>query len=140
MAFADFASQLRGGSLAAECGWRPVLFTLRPAERTALDALAHDAHLRLTDTIVGQLDELARTRYPSPMRLDERREFIAHIRAEHGGTDAYGTWAYFAWSRTVVHLLPEDDYFAVITSRNHDKITLDFDPSVLYRKSSEAAE
>lgn len=125
IAFADFAAWLHADTLPADSEWRPVLFAVRPAERAALDALAHDAHLRLTDTIVGQLDELARTRYPSPTRLDERREFIAHIRDEHGGTDAYGTWAYFAWSRTVVHLLPEDDYFAVITSRNHDKITLD---------------
>lgn len=125
LAFADYASQLLDATLPADSAWRPVFFALEPHERSALEALAQRAHLKVTDTIAGQLDELARTRYPSPNRLDERRAFVAQITSAHQGLDAFGTWAYFAWSRTVVHLLPEDDYFAVITSRNHDKITLD---------------
>ena len=124
LAFSALADALRANALPAESQWRAQFFVLAPHEREGLNALAVECHLRIADTIGAQLQELARTRYPSPAQLAERDAFIAKALHDAGGEASYGTWAYFAWSRTVVHLLPEDDYYAVITSRNHDKITL----------------
>ncbi len=123
--FAAFAHALRTDTLPVDGQWRALFFTLAAGERSDLNALAAECHVRVTDTIAAQLQELARTRYPSPSKLAERDAFVAQVTRDAGGADAYGRWAFFAWSRTIVHLLPEDDYFAVITSRNHDKITLD---------------
>ncbi len=35
----------------------------------------------------------------------------------------YGTWVYYSWNCTLVHILPEQDFFAVRTARNKNLIT-----------------
>jgi hypothetical protein len=39
------------------------------------------------------------------------------------GLETEGAWAYFAWSNTLTHILPESDFFTVRTARNKNLIT-----------------
>lgn len=99
-------------------GWQPVLVRLATGQRHGLYKLCQRHHIAVLDTIERQLDELARVRYPSARQDDDRQRFVASC---HRAT--YGVWVYFPWADTIAHVLAEDDYFDVITSRNQNKIT-----------------
>lgn len=104
--------------------WRPLLVELEPEEAPGLRAFCRDRGIKLVDEIRGQIAELATVRRPREGADGGRREFLETLLEEQGGrTESYGTWAYFPWERKMVHLLPREDFFDVITSRNQDKIT-----------------
>jgi nitroreductase len=74
------------------------------------------------DTIRMQLGELVETR--APARKIASAEVGATVDALLGSeADAYGKWAFFPWSNRLVHVLPEDEYRELRTSRNRNKIT-----------------
>jgi hypothetical protein len=75
------------------------------------------------DTILHQLGELLDTRTPEHKSSPER---LAALVSEHlagGPPAAYGTWIHYPWSRRLVHVLPEDEFRELRTSRNRNKIT-----------------
>ncbi len=119
----DFAEALERDSLPAECDWSPLFVTLAPGERARLDQLVSAQQFRCVDEIARQLDDFSAIRYPSPSQANERLAMRAAVESREGGTDVLGLWVWFGWMRTLVHLLPPNAYFAVITNRNHDKIT-----------------
>lgn len=102
--------------------WRAYLIRLAPGDTARFFRVCESHSLRVVDAIERQLDDLAVVRDPS---ADDamRRKYVAAALESRGGRDAYGTWAWFPWCSTVVHLLDRDDYFDVITNRNQDKIT-----------------
>lgn len=104
--------------------WRPLVTRLEPGELDTFASLC-DAH-RLTriDPLDRQLADLAAVRLPAGDEA-ERRGLIDGLLEEAGGPEAYGNWVYVPWEARMVHLLAEDDYFDVITDRNHDKLTRD---------------
>ncbi|WP_409055388.1 ThiF family adenylyltransferase [Streptomyces sp. SYP-A7185] len=75
------------------------------------------------DEIRAQIEELAGCLVPS-CRSDASHLADA-VRGLTGGRplDAYGTWAWYPWSRRLVHVLPREAYRTVRTDRNRDKIT-----------------
>ncbi|RSS57874.1 hypothetical protein EF918_33855, partial [Streptomyces sp. WAC06614] len=75
------------------------------------------------DTLAGQLAELLATRRPA-WRPDAAATAEA-VERHLGGrpSSEYGTWAWYPWSRRLVHLLPEPEFRALRRSRNHYKIT-----------------
>jgi tRNA threonylcarbamoyladenosine dehydratase len=102
--------------------WEHRIFRIAAGERAELRAAADDAGVRLVDTLDRQLQDLAEVRLPGegPAR---RSELVDTLLADAGGRNTYGCWAFLPGDRAVVRLLPEEEYFQVITSRNHDKIT-----------------
>ncbi len=75
------------------------------------------------DEIRSQLQELIKSQNPSiKIKADE---YEAHITRHLNGTDIndYGVWVYYPWSRSLVHLLDEDEFVEVRTNRNQYKIT-----------------
>lgn len=125
LALDAFVVGLDGDSLPDACAWRPLFVRLGANERATLDTAIARHGARCVDAIDRQLDDLAAIRFPSPSQTTERAQLRAGIHAASGGADAFGLWAWFGWMRCMVHLLQPDDYFAVITNRNHDKITLE---------------
>lgn len=115
--FASLLSRPEPGSR-----WRPVPVDSPPADRERLDALAREHRFQLVDQLVRQLRELAQVRFPAEADAAERTAFLD--RAQAGGGYP-GTWVWYPWESKLIRLLDRDDYFDVITSRNHDKITRD---------------
>jgi nitroreductase len=79
----------------------------------------------LFDTLEGQLGELVDTRNP---RLKSTPESIRELAREHlAGRDpeTYGVWVHYPWSGYLVHVLPEEEFRELRTSRNRNKITAD---------------
>jgi molybdopterin/thiamine biosynthesis adenylyltransferase len=112
------------------CGdrsYRACIF--RPAvavDRQQLDELRQrESSIAVFDTIDAQLRDLVKTRHPSRrLSAAEQREFVV---AELAGRPPaeYGVWAYYPWSRRLVHLLDEPAFVDLRTNRNTYKISPD---------------
>ncbi len=105
--------------------WFPLCFDRGiAAHAVAMDELmAAGEVMNVHDTIDAQLADLIKTRNPSSnFSADELAERVA---AHLGGVSAqdYGRWAYFPWSRRLVHLLPPSEFREVRSDRNRNKIT-----------------
>ncbi|MEZ4755218.1 MAG: ThiF family adenylyltransferase [Flavobacteriales bacterium] len=114
---------LKGAPAIDRTSYRARLFRL-PADAHALEELlAGTEAVEVHDHLLGQLKELVRSLNPSVRYTPEELESaaLAHL----GGTDPlqYGVWAYFPWSRRLVHLLDEPEFALVRTDRNRNKIT-----------------
>ncbi|MFN3874441.1 MAG: ThiF family adenylyltransferase, partial [Flavobacteriales bacterium] len=85
--------------------------------------LASVEGITVHDTLMQQLRELVRATNPSvrfgPDDLEEAA--LAHLAG--CPPELYGTWAYYHWSRRLVHLLDEAEFATVRTDRNRNKIT-----------------
>jgi molybdopterin/thiamine biosynthesis adenylyltransferase len=117
--FAGFVEALAAPATPPEASWRPVIARLAPDDAACFTAVCREHRLRVLDTMDRQLAELAMVRFPSVARRGERADYVERM----GDPGVYGVWVYFPWSGTVAHLLDRDDYFAVVTDRNRDKIT-----------------
>ena len=110
---------------AARCIWRPVVFDPTSAtDLAAIEALAQSAAVTFVhDSIMSQLMELQETRLPSLKLCDE--ELAGRVHAHLDGTSAseHGRWVFYPWSGRLVHVLPDDEYRELRTSRNRNKIT-----------------
>lgn len=107
--------------------WRPQLFDCTsPEQQEALAKLrADEKTLFVHDTLRNQLEELLVSRRPS-----EKNKLTPHDRAllakEFLGDRAleeYGTWVYYAWSRRLVHVMPEIEFRELRSNRNLFLIT-----------------
>lgn len=108
-----------------EASWRPSIVRLRDEDEAArLRNACAQAGIVVLDTIDRQLRDLAAVHLPAGSDA-ERAAFRAHAVTAAGGSDRYGSWVYLPWARTLAHLLDADEYHAVITDRNRDKITRD---------------
>lgn len=92
-------------------------------DRVEMDELLSEKSPELLDTIEGQIRELIKIRNIG-IRLTEdqgaakRKEIL-------GEQDSYdfGSWVYYPWKNTIVHILGEQDFVEVRTSRNLYKIS-----------------
>ncbi len=75
------------------------------------------------DKIYDQLKELIKGRNPG--KNVSETEYAEFVKQHLNGQDMhqYGVWAYYSWSSTLVHILDEDEFVEVRTSRNQQKIT-----------------
>lgn len=101
--------------------WRAI--PLHVPARSAEAFVAHCAlhHIGCVDHLDAQIDELAWVHHPNDRDRDARDRFATTYR--RGLIEQGSYWMYFHWNRRFVRVLPRDDYFEVVTSRNHDKIT-----------------
>lgn len=105
--------------------WRPQRFELaREHDREAIARLLQDGVVRAVhDTLRQQIAGLMETRHPA-QRL--ARSEVETLVDEHLGSSEparYGVWFFYPWSGRLVHLLPEDEFRELRTSRNRNKIT-----------------
>ena len=75
------------------------------------------------DTLYDQLKELLKGRNPSVPLSDD--DYPALIEKHLNGCtlEAYGVWVFYPWSGRLVHMLDEEEFIEVRTSRNNYKIT-----------------
>ncbi|MBO9618925.1 MAG: Rv1355c family protein [Niabella sp.] len=105
--------------------YRPLFFRTHQEEdrRRLNDLRATIAGLEVYDQIAGQIREIVKLRYFKEIQPDT--DFDALTTRHLGGVpiEDYGVWVYYPWSRRLVHLLDEDEFIEVRTSRNKYKIT-----------------
>ena len=110
---------------AERAAWFPLCFDRRdPDHAAAMDELVSSGEIVfIHDTIEAQLRDLIRCRSPArPYTDDELAAAAAEVLATTGTQD-YGRWAFFPWSRRLVHLLPPDEFLELRADRNRNKIT-----------------
>ncbi|MEU0128494.1 ThiF family adenylyltransferase [Streptomyces sp. NPDC006289] len=129
------SSVVGSSSPRSEEPFRPVLFDLSsPAERTALHDLRASGRVRdVHDRIDSQLGELVSCLSPGSHLVGaELAAAISHA-TDGVPSEAYGTWVWYPWSGSLVHVLPRDEYRLVRTDRNRGKITRSQQRSLLTR-------
>ncbi|MFJ6054006.1 ThiF family adenylyltransferase [Streptomyces sp. NPDC092307] len=99
------------------------LATLRESKRP------HEVHDRIEDQVAELLGCLA-PQDPFGGRSPSRA--VADVLG--ACPDDYGRWAWYPWSRRLVHVLPEEQFRLVRTDRNRDKITREEQQSLLRRR------
>ncbi|MEW1648692.1 ThiF family adenylyltransferase [Streptomyces sp. NPDC091219] len=106
----------------------------RPADAATLAALRESNGLcEVHDRIEEQVEELLGCLAPeAPFGNCSRSRAMADILGAR--PDDYGRWAWYPWSRRLVHVLPKDEFRLVRTDRNRDKITREQQKSLLSRR------
>jgi molybdopterin/thiamine biosynthesis adenylyltransferase/nitroreductase len=105
--------------------WFPLIFDRSvPAEAEAMDELMNDGEVMyIHDMLEAQLKDLVRSRTPSKNYTDDEvAQEIVRLLGEQTPQD-YGRWAFYPWSRRLVHLLPPDSFIELRSDRNRNKIT-----------------
>jgi tRNA A37 threonylcarbamoyladenosine dehydratase len=82
-------------------------------------------NITVFDELLGQLEELVKLR--NPKTKFSKNELTDTIKKHVGKTpfEEYGVWVYYTWANRLVHLLDEQEFVDVRTSRNQNKITKD---------------
>lgn len=105
--------------------YTPLFFRLqRPEEAEALDQLIR-SHPEITihNYLFAQIEELIKTE-PANFRIGN--EALLKKTEEHLNgipADEYGVWVYYPWNNHLIHILDEEEFARVRTSRNKYKIT-----------------
>lgn len=119
---AELAGML-GQQAAVADVYRPDIYRL-PGDSPGLKALlAKNPDIRIHDRIHEQLRELVKSLNPqAPLKGEQLEEAVqGHLNGR--SLTEYGVWVYYPWSRTLVHLLDEQEFAEVRTDRNRNKIT-----------------
>lgn len=105
----------------------PVFFDLKNSsdQQELQDLIDKNHHLLICDEIESQVKELIKIRHPkSPLSSSEYDDLIAEYFTSDT-KDSYGKWVYYSWSNKLVHILGEEEFIELRTSRNLYKITPD---------------
>src|SRR5262245_19928808 len=107
--------------------WRPRIFRTRDKrdELAFRELLAANPELTIHDTIPQQLAELLRTRTPDKNFPNETWVGLVHEHVGRASLDTYGVWVHYPWLHAVIHLLDEEEFTELRTSRNRYKITME---------------
>lgn len=105
--------------------YRPQRFRLSSAvDRLALEELLRSQPgIRVWDTLLTQLRDLIRSRYPSLKITPAELDSLAREHLDRTPVEEYGLWIYYPWSLRLVHLLGENEFVELRTNRNRYKIT-----------------
>lgn len=106
---------------------KPQLFVLGD-DASLADLVTRLAPLSVVDTIDEQLEDLFLIRNPKYKFLPDHREAFLEFQKSVFGThqkEYYGTWVFFPWSNTLIHVLPEAEWHEARTGRNRNLITDD---------------
>ncbi|TSC75929.1 MAG: hypothetical protein G01um101430_99 [Parcubacteria group bacterium Gr01-1014_30] len=104
---------------------RPQIFRTQKDQAKIL-ALKRRSSTNIVDALEQQLRELFLARHPklklSPEKAkQETAKFLKSKKKKP--LEKQGSWVYFKWNRTLVHILDEDDFFELRTARNKNLIT-----------------
>ena len=103
---------------------KPLFFRIYNKEEFEnLNQLLSTPGIMVIDFILDQIKELIKCKNPSKKYTPSELETEV---AKHIGTLSvyeYGVWVYYPWTNRVVHVLDEEEFIDVRTSRNQNKIT-----------------
>ena len=103
---------------------KPLFFRIYNNEEFEnLNQLLSTPGIMVIDFILDQIKELIKCKNPSKKYTPSELETEV---AKHIGTLSvyeYGVWVHYPWTNRVVHVLDEEEFIDVRTSRNQNKIT-----------------
>lgn len=107
--------------------YAPLFFRLsiKEDEDRLNSLLNNNSHITVCDELIGQLEELVKSKNP---KVKYTKESLNEAAVKYLGKiepEQYGVWVYFPWANRLVHLLDEEEFVFVRTNRNHYKITLE---------------
>jgi molybdopterin/thiamine biosynthesis adenylyltransferase len=123
----DLASALAAGAARRDVTtFRPALLdAAAPDTPAALIALMADPGVVVVDHLAEQLEQLVQGRTPgATLAGGALRDAVADV-LEGREPAAFGTWAFYPWSRRLVHLLPEPLHRELRLDRNRYAITVE---------------
>lgn len=117
----------RGASGEARTDEPVIIFGSETGAQTRLLSLFETYKPIVVDAISDQIEELYWIRHPfgdssNPADVDACRQFVENYSPTGSNRWQLGNWVYWPWRNTLVHVLPEDEYFEVRTSRNRNLI------------------
>lgn len=123
----DLVNRLSAGQPSDSDVVTPLFFRLGNIDDSQglIRLLDRKPYIRIFDSIDQQLTELIKSYHPKFTLSDDD---IHSLTAKHLAgipKKEYGVWVYYPWSETLVHLLDEDEFIHMRTSRNRYKITQD---------------
>src|SRR3989344_189523 len=107
---------------------KPVFFSPNvSSHRRRIFSLRRRKDIRVFDSYRDQLYDLFLVRNPdiklSPKDASRRfGAFLSEVVSKHSLFEC-GRWVFFAWNKTLVHLLNQEDFYELRTARNRDLIT-----------------
>lgn len=105
--------------------FQPSFFRLsNAADRQSFNELcASPKVIFIHDELESQLKELMKCNHPSQLLTSEALQEKATAHLQGCPLGEYGVWVYYPWSKTILHLLDEEEFITVRTNRNQLKIT-----------------
>lgn len=104
--------------------FKPTFYRIKNAkEKEAFEKLLDIPLLQLTDKLFDQLKELVKIKHASQKLKEEDLASLAKAHIGETPIEEYGVWVYYPWSNRLVHILDEEEFIDVRTSRNQYKIT-----------------
>ncbi|MDB5257494.1 MAG: hypothetical protein JWM14_2189 [Chitinophagaceae bacterium] len=104
--------------------FKPIFYRIyNENDRAAFSLLLDKPGLIITDYILDQVKELMKISFPQ-LKLSSREQeekALEHIKPFE--MEDYGAWVYYPWSNRLVHIVDEQEFIQLRTSRNQYKIT-----------------
>lgn len=103
----------------------PVFFDLKSSsdQHDLQSLIDENQHILICDEIESQVKELIKIRHPKlQLKSSDYDELILEYFTSDT-KDAFGKWVYYSWSNKLVHILAEEEFIELRTSRNLYKIT-----------------
>jgi len=121
----DVLARLLTGQPSDNDAVRPLFFRLRDVvDHQGLDKLLEKKpYIRIFDSIDQQLTELIKSFHPKLTLSDEEIRSLTASHLAGMSKIEYGVWVYYPWNETLVHILDENEFIHMRTSRNRYKIT-----------------
>ncbi len=85
--------------------------------------LAQYPHIQVFDELQSQLEELIKSLNPSTVFSKETLQDAIKLHLKNTVPAYYGVWVYYPWSARLVHMVDEQEFVFLRTSRNQYKIT-----------------
>ena len=106
---------------------RPLFFRLtNDGDRRQLNVLLEEKpHIQIFDSIRQQLTELVKSYHPKSTLTDAESHSLVTEHLAGIPDEEYGVWVYYPWNEKLIHILDEDEFIRMRTSRNQYKITQD---------------
>ncbi len=92
-------------------------------DKERLEEILEQEAVFVYDELHDQLKELIKISNPSRLLKPEESEELIALHLGDTNPEEYGVWVYYPWNKKLIHLLDEEEFIAVRTSRNQYKIT-----------------
>ncbi len=103
---------------------KPVFYRLSElTQKENFHKLLSNPGLTLIDFLDDQLKELIKTQNPTKKYTSDQLEIEIKKHLGNFSLEDYGVWVFYPWSNRLVHILDEEEFVEVRTSRNQYKIT-----------------
>ncbi len=106
---------------------KPTIFDLSKEDDAFLydTLIQNNKYLTIVDQIFSQLKDLIKIKNIGTTFTEQEMQNAIDTHLQNIDIGNYGNWVFYPWKNTLVHILPEQEFIAVKTNRNCNKITME---------------